>query len=102
MLIDPEGYVVGAASGEGKAEAFDQAIAAVIHVFDEQGMIDRRPLAMSLERERIQHVDARVSRQRCSPTTPRGRLFIADSNHHRVLVADLDGARDRRDRSVGR
>ena len=28
VLIDPEGYVVGSASGEGKVGAFDEAIAA--------------------------------------------------------------------------
>src|SRR5262249_45063940 len=54
VLIDPEGYVVATASGEGKGEAFDQAIAAVIHVFEEQGKIDRTPLKKSLERERIE------------------------------------------------
>src|SRR5687768_5554441 len=32
VLIDPAGYVVAAASGEGKAEAFDRAIAGVIAV----------------------------------------------------------------------
>src|SRR5687767_7085301 len=36
VLIDPEGYVVATASGEGKAEAFDQAIAAVAAFFDEK------------------------------------------------------------------
>jgi len=53
VLIDPEGYVVASASGEGKGEAFDEAIAAVIHFFDEQGKIDRTPLRLSLERGRI-------------------------------------------------
>ena len=33
VLIDPEGYVVATASGEGKGEAFDQAIGAVIAFF---------------------------------------------------------------------
>jgi thiol-disulfide isomerase/thioredoxin len=94
VLIDPEGYVVGTASGEGKGGAFDQAIQAVIHVFDEQGLIDRRPIPLSLERERLKtstlafpgkvHADERS-----------GRLFIADSNHHRVLVARLDGTIER-------
>ena len=53
VLIDPEGYVVGTASGEGNADAFDRAIGAVVHVFDEQGKIDRAPIALSPERERL-------------------------------------------------
>ncbi len=41
VLIDPAGYLVGGASGEGHGEQFDQAIAAVIHVFEERGELDR-------------------------------------------------------------
>ena len=44
VLIDPAGYIVGAASGEGHGEQFDRAIAAVIQVFEERGELDRRPL----------------------------------------------------------
>ncbi len=44
VIIDPAGYVVGAASGEGNYEGFEQAIEGVIRVFDERGQIDRTPL----------------------------------------------------------
>ena len=50
VLIDPEGYVVATASGEGKGDAFDQAIAGVIQVFDQQKLINRTPVALSPER----------------------------------------------------
>ena len=39
ILSDPAGYIVATASGEGKADALDRAIAAVIAVFDERGAI---------------------------------------------------------------
>jgi thiol-disulfide isomerase/thioredoxin/sugar lactone lactonase YvrE len=91
VLIDPEGYVVGAASGEGHAKGFDEAIAAVIQFFDEQKKIDRRPLAMSPERERIR-TSTLAFPGKVLADEARGRLFVADSNHHRVLVAGLDGA----------
>jgi thiol-disulfide isomerase/thioredoxin len=90
VLIDPEGYVVATASGEGKGQAFDEAIAAVIHVFDEQGKIDRRPIERSLERERIR-TSTLAFPGKVLADDASGRLFIADSNHHRVLVADFDG-----------
>jgi len=90
VLIDPEGYVVATASGEGKAEAFDRAIAAVIHVFDEHGGLDRRPLKPSLERERLQ-ISTLAFPGKVLADEASGRLFIADSNHHRILVATLDG-----------
>jgi thiol-disulfide isomerase/thioredoxin len=90
VLIDPEGYVVATASGEGKGEAFDRAIAAVIHVFDEQGKIDRTPIKTSLERERLR-AGVLAFPGKVLADEPSGRLFIADSNHHRVLVTGFDG-----------
>ena len=93
VLIDPEGYVVATASGEGKGEAFDRAIAAVIELFDRQGLIDRTPLPLSPERDRIQ-TSTLAFPGKVLADEPSGRLFVADSNHHRVLVADLDGRVD--------
>ncbi len=90
VLIDPEGYVVGTASGEGNGQAFDQAIAAVIQVFDGQGKIDRRPIAVSPERERMQQSTLAFPGKVLADEAS-GRLFVADSNHHRVIVATLDG-----------
>jgi DNA-binding beta-propeller fold protein YncE len=90
VLIDPEGYVVGAASGEGHAEGFDRAIAAVVHMFDEQGKIDRRPLPLAPERERLQ-LSTLAFPGKVLADEAGGRLFIADSSHHRILVAKFDG-----------
>lgn len=90
VLIDPEGYVVGAASGEGHAEGFDRAIAAVVHVFDEQGKMDRRPLPLSPERAQLQ-TSALAFPGKIFADEAGQRLFIADSSHHRILVATFDG-----------
>jgi DNA-binding beta-propeller fold protein YncE len=90
VLIDPEGYVVATASGEGKGEAFDRAISAVIAVFDEQGRIDRRPLALSPERQRLRTSPLAFPGKVLADEAS-GRLFVADSNHHRVVIADLAG-----------
>jgi thiol-disulfide isomerase/thioredoxin len=90
VLIDPEGYVVGTASGEGHGDALDRAIAAVIQVFDEQGKIDRTPRPVSPERERLAESTLAYPGKVLADEAS-GRLFIADSNHHRVLVATLDG-----------
>lgn len=90
VLIDPEGYVVGTASGEGNGEAFDHAIAAVIHVFDEQGKINRTPLATSPERDRLAMGTLAFPGKVLADETT-NRLIVADSNHHRMLVCTLDG-----------
>lgn len=90
VIIDPAGNVVGTAMGEGNLEGFISAIRTVVRVFDEQGQINRAPLALDLERAR--HVDrpllypGKVLADEAS-----GRLFIADSNHNRVVVSSLDG-----------
>ncbi len=99
VLIDPAGYLVGGASGEGHGEQFDQAIAAVIHVFEERGELDRRPVAAllasaSAAAEAAAHQGALMFPGKVladSAAGESGRLFIADSNHHRVVVTTLDG-----------
>lgn len=90
VIIDPAGNLVGTAMGEGNLEGFISAIRTVVRVFDERGEIDRTPLALDLERAR--HAD----RQLLFPgkvlaDQASGRLFIADSNHNRVIVSTLEG-----------
>lgn len=90
VLLDPEGYVVATASGEGKGEALDRAIGGVIQFFDAQQKIDRRPVPLSPERERLRTSTlAFPGKVAVDETTE--RLLVADSNHHRVLVLQPDG-----------
>ena len=90
VIIDPAGNLVGTAMGEGNLEGFITAIRTVVRVFDERGQIDREPLALDLARRR--HADrpllypGKVLADEAS-----GRLFIADSNHNRIVVAAIDG-----------
>jgi DNA-binding beta-propeller fold protein YncE len=89
VLIDPRGYVVGTATGEGHSAQLEEVIEAVATVFAEQGTLDRTPRPLSIE-----------------PTPPVGtlafpgkvlvdeagaRLFVADTGHHRIVEASLDG-----------
>ena len=84
VIIDPAGYIVGAASGEGNYDGFEQAIAAVIKVFDERGELDRRPLPTALETDGIAETALRFPGKVLAAN---GRLFISDSNHHQIVVA---------------
>lgn len=90
VIIDPAGNLVGTAMGEGNLEGFINAIRTVVRVFDERGELDRTPLPLTLERAR--HTDrpllypGKVLADEAS-----GRLFVADSNHNRIVVASLDG-----------
>ncbi|MBI3667961.1 MAG: redoxin domain-containing protein [Acidobacteria bacterium] len=88
-LIDPEGKVIGGHSGEGIFEPFDQIIGKVVEVFDAEGKIDRRPLGLMLEAARTpQSLLSFPGKVLADPEG--GRLFIADSNHNRIVVAALD------------
>ncbi len=89
-IIDPRGNVVAMQSGEIPFEAFDQYLSAMIQYYDGLGQddIDRTPIELALEGAG-------------NPGTPllfpgkvvadeaSNRLFIADTNHHRYVVADL-------------
>jgi thiol-disulfide isomerase/thioredoxin/sugar lactone lactonase YvrE len=91
MLIDPAGKLVGSFSGEGIYDPFDTLIAKVIAVFDAKGQIDRRPLQLKLERQRVPEsllaFPGKVLADGASQ-----RLFVADSNHNRIVVLNLPNA----------
>ena len=91
MFVDPEGKVIGKHEGEITFEAFDRVIGKMVSEFEAAGLIDRRPLPSRLERdkesERPLSFPGKVLADAVS-----GRLFVADSNHNRIVVTDLSGA----------
>lgn len=92
VLIDPNGKIVGYHSGEGIYEVFDQAIAQVIQAAEAKGTLKRGVLNLRLERNREPRTVLRFPGKVLADART-GRLFIADSNHHRIVVASLqDGS----------
>jgi sugar lactone lactonase YvrE/thiol-disulfide isomerase/thioredoxin len=104
IIIDPAGNLVGTAMGEGNLEGFIGAIRTVLRVFDDPstqnpaqpdsslraGRINRSPLPLQLERHR--HDDQPLLYPGKVLADERSnRLFIADSNHNRIVVSSLDG-----------
>ena len=90
VIIDPAGNVVGTAMGEGNFDGFVKAIRTVIRVFDERGQINRAPLPLALERSR--HADRPLLYPgKILADAGSNRLFIADSNHNRIVVTSLNG-----------
>ena len=89
MFIGPDGKVVGKHEGEFPIETLDNVLGNMIAEYDSQGLIDRRPLDVKLER------DSAWERPLSFPgkvlATSHG-LFIADSNHNRILWTDLLGS----------
>ncbi|MFN3531600.1 MAG: thioredoxin-like domain-containing protein [Candidatus Brocadia sp.] len=90
VLIDPEGYVVGSDTGEGHYEILDKLIGQLISDYRPKNLINETPIPLSLEKhklgEGILSFPGKVLADEAS-----NRLFIADSNHNRVIIADLEG-----------
>ncbi len=88
MFIDPQGKVIGKHEGEITYEDLDRLLGEMVTEFHAAGVLDRRSLAFSAATD---------------PDTPLsfpgkvladeagGRLFIADTNHNRIIAATLDG-----------
>ncbi len=91
VVIDPRGYVIGAQAGEVPFEAFETFLAATIEYYDNNpdvGTIDRTPLEFALEGAGDPGT-ALAFPGKVLADTAGNRLFIADTNHHRIVVADL-------------
>ena len=90
VLIDPAGYVVGAASGEGNYEVIDQAVAKLVDEFRKRGELNEEPLKLVLERAKVGDLPLAFPGKILADAAT-DRLFIADSNHNRIVVTKLDG-----------
>ena len=89
-LIDPSGYVVGHHAGEGIYGLFNTAIAALVREAETKGMLNRQPLNLDQAKEGLP--DSPL----CFPGKiladgVNNRLFIADSNHNRIVITNLEG-----------
>lgn len=89
-LIDPAGYIIGRLSGEGGYEALDKAIADSIAEFRKRGELNEAPLRLVLERAKVGDLPLAFPGKILADEKS-GRLFIADSDHNRIVVAKLDG-----------
>ncbi len=92
VLIDPEGNVVGYASGEADFKLFEEHIDKLIKKYRPRKMLKTKPLPFQLERRRESPAATPLYFPgKILADGELGRLFIADSTHHRVVITDLDG-----------
>lgn len=90
VLIDPEGYIVETVAGEGNYDLLDRTIGALVAEYRQRGKLNEEPLRFALERAKVGDVPLAFPGKVLADDKS-GRLFIADSNHHRIVVACLDG-----------
>ena len=89
-MIDPEGNYLGSLSGEGHRETLDEVIAKVLEQHKAKGTLADKPLTFKRERETFESGTLEFPGKVLADAAGK-RLFIADTNHHRVIVTDLDG-----------
>jgi thiol-disulfide isomerase/thioredoxin len=85
-LIDPEGNLVGMASGEGKREILDQAVDTLVRHHRAKGTLRVVPTPEPVHKESpsVLRFPGKLD------ATPGGRLIVSDSGHHRLLLLEWD------------
>jgi thiol-disulfide isomerase/thioredoxin/streptogramin lyase len=91
VVVDPEGYVVAQAAGEGQVSALDRIVGELVATHEAKGTLHRgggpytppapQPTTLRFPAKAIRHGDA---------------LLVADAGHHQIVELDLDGETVRR------
>ena len=89
MFIDPEGKVIGRHEGEFQLEAMDRVLTAMVEEFDRAGVLDRRPVPFEYGSDSQSTGALAFPGKIIAPDD--GYLYVADSNHHGVVVASTEG-----------
>jgi hypothetical protein len=92
-LVSPKGKLITMLSGEGHRQDLDGLVEAALEYYGEKKQLNPQPLTQTLEKDK----DSRLVNSplkfpgKLATDLVNGRLFISDSNHHRIVVTDLDG-----------
>src|SRR5205807_4969565 len=84
------GYVIGGISGEGNYDVIDATIAKTIVDVRQRGKLNEEPVKLTLERAKVGDLPLAFPGKVLADAKG-DRLFIADSNHNRIVVTNLDG-----------
>jgi DNA-binding beta-propeller fold protein YncE len=93
MVLSPKGKVIAQLAGEGHRKDLDDLVQAALNYYGEKQSLDYRPVPVALEKNK----DARLAASplkfpgKLATDLANQRLFISDSNNHRIVVTDLDG-----------
>jgi thiol-disulfide isomerase/thioredoxin len=87
-LIDPSGRIVRQESGEGQYEALDVAIGKLVKEWKARGELNSTPLKFALEAAKVEKTALSFPGKVLASGE---KLYVADSNHNRVIISDFDG-----------
>ena len=89
MFVDPQGRVIGKHEGELPFEQFDPLVGGMLKEFEERGILNPGAAAIDLEQVRE---PARILNFPGKVLATADALYIADTNHHRIVKAGFDGS----------
>ena len=90
FLVDPEGYIVAAGSGEIGKEALDAVVGKLVAFHKKKGTLDQTPFRFDLERSKLKKTPLKFPGKILADESG-DRLFISDSNHNRIVITSLSG-----------
>ena len=90
MIVDPEGRVVGSLSGEGNREALDAVVYSLLEEGKEKGTLVAAPPVWE-RKSRVPSASGLAFPGKVLAEPSGKYLFISDSNHDRIIVADTEG-----------
>ncbi len=90
VLMDPEGNAFWLDTGESAPHGVAEQIKKGIAYFKEKGLLKEGPMKFDLERDKLADTPLLFPGKVVADEAGK-RLFISDSNHHRIIVTDLTG-----------
>jgi len=94
VLIGADGRILGGVAGEGNRETLDRAIAQALAEAKAVGILAAEPVRFQREQS-VRAATGLAFPGKVLADPAGGRLFIADSNHNRIVVASLPDAGSR-------
>jgi len=90
VLIDANGMILGAVSGEGKYDVLDQEIGQLVELHKARGELNETPLKFTPEMARPSNGPLLFPGKVVADAAGK-RLFIADTGHNRIIQTSLEG-----------
>ncbi|MCA9037036.1 MAG: redoxin domain-containing protein [Planctomycetaceae bacterium] len=89
-IIDAEGRYIGSLSGEGNREPIEKVIEKLIEYHRSKGTLDETPIRFELEEGKATETPLRYPGKVLVDEAGQ-RVFVADSNHNRIVIASTSG-----------
>ncbi|KAJ8529629.1 hypothetical protein K7X08_036464 [Anisodus acutangulus] len=93
VLVGPNGKLLAQIAGEGHRKDLDYLVEAALQFYGKKKLLDSKPIPLRLEKDN----DPRLLTSplkfpgKLAVDVLNNRIFISDSNHNRIVVADLEG-----------